>query len=72
MKQKILSGKALKKFRLILDISQEELAGRTSMHPTTVSKLENNRGEPSLDTIVALSSAYGIRASELVKEIEET
>lgn len=54
------------------NLTQEELAFRSSIDRTFMSKLERGIQEPSFTTIVLLADALEMRASELVKEIEES
>lgn len=50
-------------------LSQEQLAHRSGLHPTEVSRLERARREPRLGTIVRLAHGLGIGADELLKGI---
>jgi transcriptional regulator with XRE-family HTH domain len=52
-------------------LSQEGLAVACDRHRTYVSILERGLKSPSLDTIVALAGALGVRPHVLVKEAEE-
>lgn len=52
------------------DISQEELAARSSLHRTQIGLLERGQRLPRLDTIVKLAGALAISATELLEGIE--
>jgi transcriptional regulator with XRE-family HTH domain len=64
-------GIVLRKLRNAQQLSQEVLADRCSRHPSYISLLEGNRKNPSLDTIVALAHGLDMRASDMLKEIEQ-
>lgn len=64
-------GKVLKKLRKSQQLSQEGLADRCSRDRSYISLLERNLKKPGLDTIIALSIGLGIKASEILKEIEQ-
>lgn len=63
-------GAELKKARLKAGLTQEELAFRADVHRTYVSMLERGKGSPTLDTLLELCAAMGIKASDLVRRIE--
>jgi transcriptional regulator with XRE-family HTH domain len=65
-------GKVLKEARKAAGISQEELAARTGLDRSFLSRLENARKEPGLTTLLALGPALGTTAHELVKSVEKT
>jgi transcriptional regulator with XRE-family HTH domain len=64
-------GIVLRKLRNAQQLSQEVLADHCSRHPSYISLLEGNRKNPSLDTIVALAHGLDMRASDMLKEIEQ-
>ncbi|MCA8936836.1 MAG: helix-turn-helix transcriptional regulator [Planctomycetes bacterium] len=64
-------GAELKKARLKAGLTQEELAFRADVHRTYVSMLEREKGSPTLDTLMKLCAALGIRASDMVRRLEE-
>ncbi|MFK9094215.1 helix-turn-helix domain-containing protein [Bacillus salipaludis] len=72
MPPKILTGKVIKKYRLIHKISQAELADLCSLSPISISKFERNISEPSFESIVKLAKAFKMEVSEFIKEIEES
>ena len=60
----------LRRQRLAKGLSQEQLAAKTGLHPSEVSRLERAVREPRLGTIVKLARGLGVSASELVKGIK--
>ena len=63
-------GAELKRARLKAGLTQEQLAFKADVHRTYVSMLERGKGSPTLDTLMALCAAMGIRASDLVRRLE--
>ena len=63
-------AKALQLVRSERQISQEELGFQSGYHRTYVSMLERGKMNPSLRTILSLSSALGMPAGELVAKVE--
>ena len=68
-------GKAVRRRRRELDLSQEELAERAELHRTYISSVERGRMNPSLENVEKIAKAlaiplsalfanYGIEASE--------
>jgi len=72
MPTKILVGNVILKLRSLHKITQEELAARCSLTPNSISKLERNISEPNFETILKLAKAFDMKASEFIKEIEES
>jgi transcriptional regulator with XRE-family HTH domain len=64
-------GQVLKKLRVEKQISQERLAGRCSLNRSYISLLERNRKNPRIDTFFALAIGLGVKASDILKEVEE-
>ncbi|MBZ0134990.1 MAG: helix-turn-helix domain-containing protein [Planctomycetes bacterium] len=64
-------GVELKRARLKAGLTQEELAFKANVHRTYVSMLERGKGSPTLDTLMNLCSAMGIKASDLVRRLEK-
>jgi transcriptional regulator with XRE-family HTH domain len=52
--------------------SQEELAARSGLHRTYISFLERGMKSPTVDVLMRLGTALGVRASHLLAEAEET
>lgn len=61
-------GKAVRRERLKLGLTQEELAERTDTHPSFIGQLERGVKAASLETLKRLSSVFGISSSDLLKE----
>ncbi|MCM3118448.1 helix-turn-helix domain-containing protein [Neobacillus sp. MER 74] len=64
-------GNVLRKLRNAQKLSQERLADRCDRHPSYISLLERNLKNPSLDTIVVIAHGLNMKASEMLKEIEQ-
>ena len=58
-------GKAVRRRRRELDLSQEELAERADLHRTYLSDIERGEGNPSLENIEKLAKALNIKVSDL-------
>ena len=58
-------GKAIRRRRRELDLSQEELAERAELHRTYVSDIERGDRNPSLENIEKLAKALNIKVSDL-------
>lgn len=64
-------GEILKRERTKKSLSQEELAYLSDLDRTFISMLERGKRQPSLKTIFVLTSALGIRPSQMLHDIEE-
>lgn len=62
---KWLFGRAVRKRRRELDLSQEELAERAGLHRNYVSDIERGDRNPSLENIQKLAKALDMRVSAL-------
>ena len=60
-------GKQIKKYRLEMEVSQEELAERIFVSRQTVSNWENDKNYPDLKSLLLLSSLFGVSLDILVK-----
>jgi transcriptional regulator with XRE-family HTH domain len=68
----IYIGNVLKRMRYASgQLTQEELAHRSTLDRTSISKIETNVQAPTLTTIFLLAEGLRMKPSELVKEIEE-
>jgi transcriptional regulator with XRE-family HTH domain len=65
---KWLFGRAVRKRRRELDLSQEELAERASLHRNYVSDIERGDRNPSLENICKLAKALDIKVSTFFSE----
>lgn len=59
-------GNVLKTARERAGMTQEELAFKADVDRTYVSRLENDRMSPTLDTLFRLADAIGVPAATLV------
>jgi transcriptional regulator with XRE-family HTH domain len=59
----------LRRLRLAAGLSQEQLARRTGIHPTEVSRLERAAREPRLRTLLRLAKGLDISIDKLVSGI---
>ena len=51
-------------------LTAEQLAQKAGMTRATIAKIENGDGNPTLDTIQALSSVFHLSSSELIRLAE--
>ncbi len=63
-------GKALRRRRERLEVSQEALAFSSEIHRTYISELERGLKNPSLTTIDRLAAALKTKASTLIADAE--
>ena len=64
-------GQTLKLIREDRGLSQEELAFKTDLHRTYISLLERDRKSPSLRTVTAVATAFGLTLLEFVQLMSE-
>ena len=62
----------LKSIREAKKMSQEEVAKALHISRQSISKWENNRGNPDLENLVALSKLYGVSVDELINGLSDT
>ena len=60
-------GRQIKRYRLEMKLSQEELADKVYVTRQTVSNWENDKSYPDINSLVLLSSLFGISLDVLVK-----
>ena len=60
-------GERLRQLRKQKDLSQEQLAAKANLHRTYVSDIERGARNVSLQNIVKLAKALGIKSDELLK-----
>lgn len=65
-------GKIIAKYRVIAQISQEELATRAGIHRTYVSQLERGLKSPTLAILFDIANSLNVQASFLVAELENS
>lgn len=61
----------VKKYRKVLRISQEELAHLSELDRTYISLIERGKRKPTLNAIFKIARSLDMKASFLVKEIED-
>lgn len=71
MNHKQAFGAALREQRKRGGLSQDALAHEAGLDRTYISTLELGQKSPTLDTIVKLSEALGVRVSALANRMEE-
>jgi transcriptional regulator with XRE-family HTH domain len=64
-------GKAMRKFRLELGVSQEKLAELADLHRTYVGDVERGERNISLLNMWKIARALRVRLSDLVREMEK-
>jgi transcriptional regulator with XRE-family HTH domain len=67
----LMIGEELQRARNKAGLSQEQLAEKAGVHRTYISLLERNLRSPTVDVLVRVCRAMHIRASDLLKRIEE-
>lgn len=70
-KRTILIGEPLRKLRKQRHLSQEDLAYYSNLDRKYIGNLERDTQNPTLETIIKLATALGIKSSEFIKQIEE-
>lgn len=71
-KNKIISiGPVIKRLRMAGQLSQEELAHRCHLDTSFISNIERDKQLPGLDTFIALAEVFDMKASALLKVIED-
>ena len=72
-KQKTLTalGNLIKKHRINLGISQEELGFRSNLDRTYISGIERGIRNPSLTALVSLAQGLNITTGELLTNLED-
>lgn len=58
-------GQNIRKYRLKIDISQENLAMSAGLYPAYLGRLERGEKCPTIDTLYKISCALGITINEL-------
>jgi transcriptional regulator with XRE-family HTH domain len=64
-------GIVLREMRTAKNLSQEELAMRIDIARSYISYLESGRRYPSLEMLIALARAMGVRPGEMLDKIAE-
>lgn len=63
-------GRAVRELRAERQMTQRELAEAADTNETWISHIESGRTNPAWGTVVRLSTALGVRASELAATAE--
>ena len=63
-------GEELKRARDEAGLSQEEVAHRAGIDRSYLSQLENDRKSPTLDLLLRVCAALGVKAATLVGRVE--
>jgi transcriptional regulator with XRE-family HTH domain len=66
----VIFGKALRKLREQMKISQEELAFRSTLDRSYISLLERGRRKPTINTLFALAEQLNVSPTEMVRQVE--
>lgn len=64
-------GEVVRKRRLALDLSQEELAARAGVHRTYLSDIERGARNITIAVLTRLAQALGVRVSRLFRLTEQ-
>ena len=64
-------GQVLRKHRLAVGLSQEQLGLESGVQRNFISLIETGQNQPTITTIFKLAGALGIKASKLVAETEK-
>jgi transcriptional regulator with XRE-family HTH domain len=60
-------GRNLRRARLDRNMTQEEVAERSGVHATEVSRIESGKRDPQVSTVERLAGAVGLTASDLLR-----
>jgi transcriptional regulator with XRE-family HTH domain len=66
--QKII-GEAIRRFRKRAGLSQEKLAEKADLHPVYVGELERGEEAASVNALVRVARALGVRLRDLVNDV---
>ena len=61
----------IKKYRLLRNMTQEELAEKVDLTPRQIQRIENGTSRPSLKTLKLIIEILEITDEDIVKLIEE-
>ena len=64
-------GAELRKAREAAGLSQEKLAFKAGVHRTYISMLERGKASPTLDTLFRICKVLRVRASDIVRKLED-
>lgn len=66
----VLFGRAIRKFRIEKQISQESFADMCGLHRTYISDIERGLRNVSIENIEKMATALDMRISDIFKEVE--
>jgi transcriptional regulator with XRE-family HTH domain len=69
LKYRRILGEAIRKHRKHAGFSQEKLAERAELHPVYVSAVERGAKTISMDALVRVALALGVRVRDLTQEL---
>ncbi len=61
----------MRRRRIALGLTLEQLAERSALTPNYIGTVENGRRDPSLSTVLSLAEGLGVPAGELVGGVAE-
>ncbi|APM41325.1 hypothetical protein BS101_18390 [Clostridium kluyveri] len=61
-------GKNIKKYRKSKNLTQKQLAQKIGVIPVTITRYENNKREPNIDTLNEIAKALDVPVYELIGE----
>lgn len=67
----VVFGKTLKEVRLRKGWTQEQLGLESGLDRSFLTRLENGKTSPSLDTVMAIAAALGLKLSDLSLKFEK-
>ena len=59
-------GRNLRRARLRLELTQEEVAERSGVHATEVSRIEAGKRDPRVSTVARLAKAVEVKPGDLL------
>lgn len=66
----IAFGQRLRQLRAQHNLSQDDLARQTNVHPTAIGRIERGAREPRLATILRIARGLDVRPGELLDDLE--
>lgn len=60
-------GANIKKTREGIGLTQDELARKTAKNKSSISNIENGRGNPTIESLLAVADALGVEVWELLR-----
>jgi transcriptional regulator with XRE-family HTH domain len=64
-------GEILRAYRLEKQLTQEQLSERVDVLRSFISSLENGTRQPSLQMILKLAAALGVRPGDMINELAD-